>query len=130
MEFPQDRLYSEYHLWLKHEGGEAVVGVTGYAKEELGEVDYVELPDDEDSLVRNEPFGIIETSKAVTDLVAPVSGTVIATNTELGESPLTITDDPYDGGWLVKVKLSQPEELDDLIKPADYEEMVRKLLEE
>lgn len=130
MEFPQDRLYSEYHLWLKQEDGQAVIGVTGYAKEELGEVDYVELPQDDDSLVRNEPFGIIETSKAVTDLVAPVSGTVITTNTELGESPTAVTEDPYESGWLVKVKLSNPEELDDMIKPADYEEMVKKLLEE
>lgn len=130
MEFPKDRLYSEYHLWVMPESGEAIIGITEYAKEELGEVDYVELPQNDDSLTRNDPFGIIETSKAVTDLIAPVSGTVTETNESLGESPTTVTDDPYHSGWLVKVKLSEPADLDTLIKPDAYQKLVNSLLEE
>jgi glycine cleavage system H protein len=130
MEFPKDRLYSEYHLWVKPEDGQVVIGITDYAKEELGDVDYVELPQEEDTLVCNEPFGIIETSKAVTDLIAPVSGSVTATNSSLGESPNTVTEDPYATGWLVRVKMSGPEELDHLIKPLDYEKLVNQLIEQ
>lgn len=129
MEFPKDRLYSEYHLWVKSEDGQVVIGITDYAKEELGDVDYVELPQEEDSLVCNDPFGIIETSKAVTDLIAPVSGTVTAANSSLGESPNTVTEDPYAAGWLVRVKMSRPEELNHLLKPLDYEKLVNQLIE-
>ena len=130
MEFPKDRLYSEYHLWVKPEEGQVAIGITEYAKAELGDVDYVELPGEDEDLVFNEPFGIVETSKAVTDLVAPVSGTVTATNLSLGESPNTVTEDPYGTGWLVRVKMSEPAELDDLIKPLDYEKLVNQLIEE
>ncbi len=130
MEFPKDRLYSEYHLWVKPENGQVVIGITDYAKVELGDVDYVELPQEEETLVCNEPFGIIETSKAVTDLLAPVSGTVTETNSSLGESPNTVTEDPYVAGWLVRVKMSSPEDLDDLIKPLDYQKLVNQLLEQ
>ncbi|MDQ7781790.1 MAG: glycine cleavage system H protein [Desulfomonilaceae bacterium] len=130
MEFPKDRLYSEYHLWVKPEEGQVVIGITDYAKAELGDVDYVELPGEDEDLIFNEPFGIVETSKAVTDLIAPVSGTVTATNLSLGESPNTVTEDPYGAGWLVRVKMSEPAELDDLIKPLDYEKLVNQLIEE
>lgn len=130
MEFPKDRLYSEYHLWVKPEEGQVVIGITDYAKAELGDVDYVELPGEDEDLIFNEPFGIVETSKAVTDLIAPVSGTVTATNLSLGESPNKVTEDPYGAGWLVRVNMSEPAELDDLIKPLDYEKLVNQLIEE
>jgi len=84
MDFPDDRLYSEYHLWVKLEKDQAVIGITDHAREELGEVDYVELPALDDSVTRNRAFGIVETSKAVTDLIAPISGIVVETNTSLG----------------------------------------------
>ncbi|MFH1117315.1 MAG: glycine cleavage system protein GcvH [Pseudomonadota bacterium] len=129
MNFPKDCLYSEYHLWVRTEGGRAVIGITDYAKVELGDVDYVELPGEDATLVRNETFGIIETSKAVTDLAAPVSGTVTAVNSLLGESPQMVTDDPYGEGWLLQVRPSKPEELNDLIKPLDYEKLVNGLIE-
>ncbi len=86
MEFPADRLYSEYHLWVKIEKDQALIGVTDHAKEELGDVDYIELPELDDTITKNKPFGIIETSKAVTDLVAPISGVVIERNVALAES--------------------------------------------
>lgn len=127
MEVPRDRLYSEYHLWVKVEKDQAVIGITDYAREELGEVDYIELPELDDSIAKNRPFGIIETSKAVTDLIAPVSGIVVESNTSLAESPETLTDDPYGDGWLVTVEPSDPEELDELLKASQYEKLVKGL---
>jgi glycine cleavage system H protein len=130
MDVPEDRLYSEYHLWIKVEKSKAWIGITEYAKEELGEVDYVELPALQDITVRDRPFGILETSKAVTDLVAPISGVVIQTNTALLESPATLTDDPYGNGWLIVVKPSNPDEMDELIRPQIYSELIHSLLDE
>jgi len=89
MEFPDGLLYSEEHLWVKLERGQASIGITDYAREELGEVDYVELPEPDDNLLRRRPFGIVETSKAVTDLVAPISGVVVETNI-----PVRVTGGP------------------------------------
>lgn len=125
MEFPRDRLYSEQHLWVKVEKDQAVIGITEFAREELGEVDYIELPELDDAMTRTRPFGIIETSKAVTDLIAPVSGIVVESNTSLVESPETLTDDPYGDGWLVTVEPSDPEEFDELLKASQYEKLVK-----
>jgi len=124
MDFPADRLYSEHHLWVKVEKDQVVIGITDYAREELGQVDYVELPDMDESLTKNRAFGIIETSKAVTDLVAPISGIVVEANTSLAESPEIITDDPYGDGWLVAVEPADPEELSELLKHRDYEKLL------
>jgi glycine cleavage system H protein len=125
MEFPRDRLYSDQHLWVKVEKDQAVIGITEFAREELGEVDYIELPELDDALTRTRPFGIIETSKAVTDLIAPISGIVVESNTSLVESPETLTDDPYGDGWLVTVEPSDPEEFEELLKASQYEKLVK-----
>lgn len=130
MEFPSDRLYSEYHLWVKLEGDQALVGITDYAKEELGEVDYIDLPAVNERLFKNRPFGTIETSKAVTDLIGPISGIVAESNTALLESPETLTDDPYGDGWLVTVEPSDPDEMDELLKARAYEELVKSQSDE
>ena len=130
MDFPADRLYSEFHLWVKMEKDQAVIGITDYAREELGEVDYIELPEADESITRNRAFGIIETSKAVTDLIAPISGIVIESNTSLAESPEILTDDPYGDGWLMTVEPADPEELDELLKRADYQKLLAGLQEE
>jgi glycine cleavage system H protein len=130
MDFPADRLYSEFHLWVKMEKDQAVIGITDYAREELGEVDYIELPEADESVTRNRAFGIIETSKAVTDLIAPISGIVIESNTSLAESPEILTDDPYGDGWLMTVEPADPEELDELLKRADYQKLLAGLQEE
>ena len=126
MEFPKDRRYSEYHLWVKMEAGQALIGITDYARQELGEVDYIELPNLEDTLSKNRAFGIIETSKAVTDLVAPISGVVVEVNTALAESPEGLTDDPYGDGWLVAVEPSDPDEMDELTSAEAYQELLRE----
>jgi len=130
MEFPDGLLYSEEHLWVKLERGQASIGITDYAREELGEVDYVELPEPDDNLLRRRPFGIVETSKAVTDLVAPISGVVVETNIALSESPEALSDDPYGDGWLVAVEPSDPDELEDLMQPDVYRKLVNSLIEE
>ena len=130
MEFLEDRLYSEYHLWIKTEDKLASIGITDYAKEELGNVDYVELPQIGDSITRNQPFGVLETSKAVTDLIAPISGTVKQCNDSLTESPQTVTDDPYDSGWLVVVKPLDPHDMDELITSDVYKKLVVAQTEE
>src|SRR4030066_180101 len=130
MEFPSDRLYSEFHLWVKVEKDQAVIGITDYAKEELGDVDYIELPQLDEVLSKSKSFGIIETSKAVTDLIAPISGTVLERNDLLAESPENLTDDPYGDGWLIAVEPSDPDELDELMKPADYQKLVKDAQEE
>ncbi len=124
MEFPEDRLYSEYHLWVKQEGDQALIGITDYAREELGEADYIELPDLGEKLTKNKPFGTVETSKAVTDLIAPISGIVVDSNTSLVESPETLSDDPYGDGWLVSVESSDPEEFEELMDAGSYKELV------
>jgi len=127
MEFPGDRLYSENHLWVKVEKDQTVIGITDYAKEEVGDVDYIEMPALDDNLIKNRPFGIIETSKAVTELIAPLSGVVVETNDALSESPETVTDDPYGDGWLIAVEPSDPEELDELMNAKAYEKLVKGL---
>lgn len=124
MKFPKDRLYTEYHLWIKQQADGALIGITEYAARELGDVDYVELPEPDDDLTKNVPFGIIETSKAVTDLVAPISGSVIESNPEVIATPRLLTQDPYRDGWLVKVMPAPEEDFADLIQPKDYQSLV------
>jgi glycine cleavage system H protein len=130
MEFPGDRLYSEHHLWVKIEKDQAVIGITEYAREELGEVDYIELPPLDESITKNRAFGIIETSKAVTDLIAPISGIVVESNTSLTESPEALSDDPYGDGWIIAVEPSDPDEMEELMKASRYAKLVKSLGEE
>ncbi len=130
MEFREDRVYSEYHLWVKMEDDRASVGITDFAKEELGSVDYVELPDVDERLFKGKPFGVIETSKAVTDLIAPISGTVIERNDSLSESPQTVSSDPFGSGWLVVVAPSENDEVKDLMSAKNYERLVKMQAED
>jgi glycine cleavage system H protein len=124
MEFPSDRKYSDYHLWVKVERDLASIGITEHAVEELGEIDYIELPEPDEILTKNRSFGVIETSKAVTDLVAPISGTVVEINTSAVESPEGLGDDPYGDGWLILVEPSDPDELDELLSAGAYKELL------
>lgn len=124
MEFPADRLYSEHHLWVKQEQDHLVIGMTAFAVEELGAVDYVEFLEPLQTVTKDEPFGAVETSKAVTDMVSPLSGMVEAINGLLEESPNLLSDDPYESGWLLRVKLSLPEELPQLFNSEYYESLV------
>ncbi|HEV8714752.1 MAG TPA: glycine cleavage system protein GcvH [Candidatus Binatia bacterium] len=114
--------FTEDHLWIRVEGRRAQVGLSEYAQDELGEVIAVELPDVGDILEKGESFGEIESVKTVSDLIAPVSGTVSAVNAELEDHPSLVNEDPYHEGWLVELELSDKNEIEDLMDPDEYEE--------
>lgn len=118
--------FTKDHLWVRVEGTRAHVGLSEYAQGGLGEIIAVELPDVGDELERREPFGELESVRTVSELAAPVSGTVTAINTDLEDHPTIVNEDPYHEGWLVEVELSNTEELEDLMDPDEYEEFVAK----
>lgn len=114
--------FTKDHLWVRIEGKRAQVGLSEYAQDELGEVIAVELPDVGDALEQGESFGEIESTKTVSDLLAPVTGRVLAVNTDLEDHPTLVNEDPYHEGWLVELELKDRAELDDLMDPDEYEE--------
>jgi glycine cleavage system H protein len=119
--FPEGLLYSESDEWVRREDGEAMFGVTSFAAEQLGDIVYLQLPATGSQVKRGETFGEIESVKAVSDLYAPVSGEVTAVNEELDQNPGVINEDPYGSGWILRVRLSDPSELDSLLDAAAYE---------
>jgi len=120
MEFPENLKYTKEHEWARIEGGVVVVGVTEYAQESLGEIVYVELPEEGSKVSRSEAFGVVESTKAVSDLFAPVSGTVVEVNDTLMDSPELINEDPYEEGWLIRIEISDLGELADLLDAGTY----------
>jgi glycine cleavage system H protein len=124
MTAPENLYYTKEHEWVRVEGDIAVVGITEYAQGELGDVVFVELPQVGAGLVQNDAFGTIEAVKAVSDLFAPVSGSVSETNPLLSDAPETVNKDPYGEGWMVKVKMANPGELAVLMKADDYKAMI------
>ena len=118
---PSDRKYSKDHTWVKFEDGKALVGITDYAQNELGDVVFIEFPDIGRELSQGESFGVIESVKAVSDLHVPVGGKVIELNEELQNSPEIINSDPYDKGWIIAVEPdSSSEQAEDLVSANDY----------
>ena len=124
MTIPADLFYSKEHEWTRIEGDIATVGITDYAQGELGDIVFVELPQVGDLLVRDETFGTIEAVKAVNDLCAPLSGEVTEINAALDEAPETINNSPYEDGWMIKIKLSNPSEEDSLLSAGQYKELI------
>ena len=120
MDTPEELKYSKEHVWIRVERDRAVIGITDYAQQELGPVSSVELPEVGDELEQDDSFGSVEARKTVADLYAPVSGTVAEVNEELHEAPELVNDDPYDAGWLIVVRLEDPEELKMLMSADDY----------
>ncbi len=114
--------FTEDHVWVRITGKRAQIGLSEYMQDELGEIIAVELPDVGDVLERGESFGEIESVKTVSDLIAPVSGTVSATNTDLEDQPTLVNEDPYREGWLLEIELSDKTELDDLMDRDEYED--------
>ena len=119
-DYPNDRHYTHDHEWAMVEGAVATVGITTYAQESLGDVVYVELPAVGTAVKAGQPFGVVESTKAVSELFAPVSGKVTAVNDKLTSAPETIAQDPHGAAWMVKVEMSAPEELKKLMNAADY----------
>ena len=126
MNIPSDLLYAETHEWIKVEGDVAVVGITDYAQNEFGEVGIIDLPEVGAEFDAKEPFGIIENNKAENDVYAPVSGEIVDVNTKLTEeSDLEIINsDPYGAGWMVKIKMKDKSELDNLLSSDDYTKLI------
>ena len=112
-------LYSESHEWVKVEGDLAVIGVTDFAQAEMGDITYVDLPAEGDTLRAGDEFGALESVKASSELYSPVSGTVEAVNTELEDAPEKVNEDPY-GAWIIKVRMSDPSDTEDLLSAEAY----------
>lgn len=119
-------LYTESHEWLNVEDNIAVLGITDYAQHELGDIVYVELPEVGDELTKGEALGTIEAVKAVEDIISPVSGEVLDVNHALEDAPETINKSAFEEGWIVKIKLSEPTELDALLKANDYAKLIEE----
>lgn len=121
MEFPGDLKYHQEHTWAKVEGDVATVGITDYAQDQLGEVLFVDLPEVGDTVTQCEPFGSIESAKVASDLYAPISGEIIEVNEALDDEPELVNSSPYEDGWIIKVKVSDPAEEANLLSSSDYE---------
>ena len=121
MEFPQDLRYSSEHTWARREGDRVTVGITDFAQEELGEVLFLELPQVGHSVTAGESFGVVESVKAVSDLFAPVSGTVAEVNARLDDEPELVNSEPYGDGWMIVIEASNPGDWQALLSADDYQ---------
>ena len=126
MEIPQGLKYSKEHEWVATEDSVATIGISDHAQDQLGEIVYIELPAVGDKISKDDPFGVVESVKAVSDIYAPVTGTVIEINEDLPESPETVNEDPYGDGWLIKVKITDMSDLEDLMDAEEYAELLAR----
>jgi glycine cleavage system H protein len=126
MDFPEDLYYSREHMWLKIMGNRGRIGITDYAQQEMGEIVFLNLPEENSPIEQDEAFGTLESSKTVADLFAPVSGEIVLVNRDLEEEPSLINDDPYGKGWLVTVEIDDPNQMEDLLSPLEYEDFLEK----
>jgi glycine cleavage system H protein len=124
--YPEELLYNAEHDWARIEGDEAVLGVTWFAQDSLGELVHYEPPDEGGAVAKDQSYGEVESVKAVSDLISPLSGEVLEVNQRVVDAPETVNDDPYGDGWLIRVRLTNPSERDQLLDAAAY----RRLLEE
>ena len=125
MNIPSNLQYTKDHEWAKIENGVATIGITDFAQGELGDIVFVELPEAGKSFNAGDAFGTIEAVKTVTDLFSPISGKIVAINEGLDSDPGKVNSDPYGDGWLVKIRLSDPDEKDGLMSSIAYEEIIR-----
>jgi glycine cleavage system H protein len=123
--YPEDLKYHPEHDWARIEGDEATFGITWFAQDQLGEVVFFDPPEVGASINANESYAEVESVKAVSDVVAPLSGEVVAVNEALGDAPEKVNDDPYGDGWLVRVKLADTSQVDGLMDVAAYQELVK-----
>ena len=121
MSAPQDLRFTKTHEWVRLDGDVATVGITDHAQSELGDITYLELPEIGDEVSRSQPFGIVESVKAASDIYAPVDGEVVERNEQAVEAPDLVNSSPYDRAWLVKIRLADPSQVETLMTPADYD---------
>ncbi|MFC7142046.1 glycine cleavage system protein GcvH [Halosimplex aquaticum] len=121
---PDDLRYLESHEWVRVDDDSARIGISDFAQDELGDVVFVDLPSEGEEVTADEDFGVVESIKAVSDVYAPVSGTVTAVNDDLADAPELINEDPYGDGWLIEVELAEDDELDDLLSADEYEAQI------
>ena len=126
MEIPEDLYYTREHVWLRVTGSRGKIGITDYAQLEMGEIVFLNLPEENAPVEQDEVFGTLESSKTVADLYAPVSGEIVAVNKDLEEEPSLINDDPYGNGWLVTLEIDDPSQLEDLLEASEYEVLLQK----
>ena len=124
-ELPGDRRYTKEHEWVKLDGDVGTVGITAFAQSELGDVTYVEVPKVGQKLSKGDPFGVVESVKAVSDIYAPVAGEVIEVNEALADQPETVNDSPYDRAWMIKLRVEDPGEVETLLGPDEYAQHIQ-----
>ncbi|MDD4630731.1 MAG: glycine cleavage system protein GcvH [Proteiniphilum sp.] len=126
MNFPENVKYSSDHEWVRVEGNEAYVGITDFAQDELGEIVYVDVTTEGDTLEQGEVFGSIEAVKTVSDLMMPVGGEVLEINSKLDDAPELVNKDPFGEGWIIKITLNNSDELSSLMSAEDYKKFIGK----
>lgn len=124
MNIPTELKYTKEHEWIKIEDKRATIGITDYAQGELGDIVFVELPTVGEELTQMKPFGTIEAVKSVSDIYAPVSGKVVEVNSSLDDEPMSINKDPYGDGWIIKIEMSDPKELEKLLDADGYKKLI------
>lgn len=124
MNIPANLKYTKDHEWVRVEGDEAFIGITDFAQRELGDIVYVEVETIDEELDEGEVFGTVEAVKTVSDLFMPVGGTVLEFNEELEDAPESVNEDPYEKGWMIKLRLSDPSSVDNLLSAEDYKELI------
>lgn len=127
MQFPKDLRYTAEHEWIRVEGDVATIGITDHAQDALGDIVYLgDLPDEGDEVEKEDVIGVVESTKATSDIYAPLTGKVLEVNTDLVDSPDVLNEDPYGEGWIVRIEVANPDELESLLPAAEY----KKLLDE
>ena len=129
MEVPKDLKYTQEHEWIRIDGKKAVMGITEFAQEQLGDIVFVELPEVGSEVEQGSPFGVVESVKTVSDLYAPASGKVTAINKDLETNPEKVNSEPYGGGWIVEIELSNEKDVESLLDADAYTEQCQKELE-
>ena len=124
--YPEEYRYSKDHEWILDQGGIGTIGITDYAQKELGDVVYVDLPEVGDTFEANEPFGQVESVKAVSEIFCPVSGEVVEINKKLEDAPELINESPHQKAWMIKVRIANPDELNELLSAKEYEEYIQE----
>ncbi len=125
MNIPSDLLYSNDHEWVKLDEDIATIGITDFAQQELGDIVYIEIETVGDNLQKDQVFGTVEAVKTVSDLFMPISGEVLEFNTALEDTPETVNNEPYDSGWIIKIKIDNPSQLKNLLSAEQYKQLIQ-----